>query len=178
LGTYPEDELPAAATMSLEVDVLPIADTNEETGRLADEIEGVAGEWSLFEQSHGFNIDGVDLDTTILPDGWRERLVKVQNANTAPPSGAPERFARTFRSRLAAARRELGEDALPEIHLHDLRHTHATLLLHDGVPVKVVSERLGHASPMITLSVYAHVMPGMQREAAASFAAMVLGGAS
>jgi integrase len=89
----------------------------------------------------------------------------------------PERFSRTFRSRLTAARRELGEDVLPEIHLHDLRHTHATLLLRDGAPVKVVSERLGHASPMITLSVYAHVMPGMQREAAASFAAMVLGGA-
>jgi integrase len=89
----------------------------------------------------------------------------------------PERFSRTFRGRLAQARRALGEHALPEIHLHDLRHTHATLLLRDGQPVKVVSERLGHASPMITLSVYAHVMPGMQREAAASFAAMVLGGA-
>jgi hypothetical protein len=39
------------------------------------------------------------------------------------------------------------------IRLHDLRHTHATLLLADGVPVKVVSERLGHASATITLTV-------------------------
>ena len=42
LGTYDESELPAAATMSLEVDILPIADDNAETGRLADLIEGVA----------------------------------------------------------------------------------------------------------------------------------------
>jgi hypothetical protein len=46
LGTYREDELPAAATMSIETDVLPIAVTNEETARLADQIEGVAGEFS------------------------------------------------------------------------------------------------------------------------------------
>ena len=89
LGTYGEDELPVEATMSIEVDVLPIADSNEETARLADLIEGVAGEFSSFEQLHGFSIDGVDLDTAVLPDGWRDRLVKVQNANTAAPSGTP-----------------------------------------------------------------------------------------
>ncbi|MHB8188474.1 MAG: hypothetical protein ACYDDU_20875 [Dermatophilaceae bacterium] len=44
-----------------------------------------------------------------------------------------------------------------------------------GVPVKVVSERLGHASAMITLGVYAHVMPGMQAEAAATFGALLSG---
>jgi hypothetical protein len=89
LGTYREDELPAAATMSVEVDILPIADSNEETSRLADLIEGVAGEFSSFEQLHGFSIDGVDLDTAVLPEGWRGRLVRVQNANTAAPAGQP-----------------------------------------------------------------------------------------
>ena len=89
LGTYDESQLPAAATMSIEVDILPIADSNEETARLADVIEGVAGELSPFEELHGFSIDGVDLDTAVLPDGWRDRLVKVQNANTSAPSGAP-----------------------------------------------------------------------------------------
>ncbi|MDQ1539258.1 MAG: hypothetical protein QOE58_3651 [Actinomycetota bacterium] len=89
LGTYDEDELPAAATMSIEVDILPIADSNEETARLADLIEGVAGEFSSFEQLHGFSIDGVDLDTAVLSDRWRDRLVKVQNANTAAPAGEP-----------------------------------------------------------------------------------------
>jgi hypothetical protein len=89
LGTYDESQLPAAATMSIEVDILPIADSNDETARLADLIEGVAGEFSPFEELHGFSIDGVDLDTAVLPDGWRDRLVKVQNANTAAPSGQP-----------------------------------------------------------------------------------------
>ncbi|MFO6452442.1 MULTISPECIES: DUF6036 family nucleotidyltransferase [unclassified Aeromicrobium] len=90
LGTFNEDELPAAATMSVEVDALPIAETNEEIAELADQIEGVAGEWSPFEEQHGFSIDGVDLTTAVLPQGWRERLVKVQNANTAAPGGQPQ----------------------------------------------------------------------------------------
>jgi len=89
LGTYGESQLPAAATMSIEVDILPMAETNEETARLADLIEGVAGELSTFEALHGFSIDGVDLATAVLPDGWRDRLVKVQNANTAAPAGEP-----------------------------------------------------------------------------------------
>jgi hypothetical protein len=76
--------------MSLEVDILPIADDNAETARLADLIEGVAGEFSSFEDLHGFSIDGVDMTTSALPDGWRSRLVKVQNANTAAPSGKPQ----------------------------------------------------------------------------------------
>jgi hypothetical protein len=76
--------------MSVEIDVLPIAESNEETARLADLIEGVSGEFSRYEQDHGFSIDGVDLDTSALLDGWRDRLVRVQNANTAAPSGMPE----------------------------------------------------------------------------------------
>lgn len=89
LGTYPEEALPGLATMSMEIDILPIAGTNEETARLADDIEGVAGELSPFEEMHGFSIDGVDLETSALPEGWRDRLVKVQNANTAAPGGEP-----------------------------------------------------------------------------------------
>lgn len=89
----------------------------------------------------------------------------------------PERFSLAFRRRVERARKELGEDVLPVIRLHDLRHSHATILLKAGVPVKVVSERLGHAGPMITLTVYAHVMPTMQRDAATKLAALVYGGA-
>jgi hypothetical protein len=89
LGSFREDELPADATMSVEVDILPIATSNDETAQLADLIEGVAGEFSTFEQLHGFSIDGVDLETSMLPDGWRDRLVKVQNANTAA-AGQPQ----------------------------------------------------------------------------------------
>jgi site-specific recombinase XerD len=50
--------------------------------------------------------------------------------------------------------------------IHDLRHSAATLLLSRGVPIKVVSEMLGHADVSITLSIYAHVLPDMQDEAA------------
>src|SRR5262245_32658311 len=89
LGSYAEEELPSEATTSIEIDILPLVNDSDEAGRLADLIEGVAGEWSPFEEQHGFSIDGVDHDTAVLPDGWRERLVKVQNANTAAPSGRP-----------------------------------------------------------------------------------------
>jgi integrase len=56
---------------------------------------------------------------------------------------------------------------LPEIRFHDLRHTAATLLLLDGVHPKVVQERLGHSKIGITLDTYSHVLPTMQKEAAA-----------
>ena len=62
---------------------------------------------------------------------------------------------------------------LPRIRLHDPRHTHATLLLKAGVPIKVVSERLGHSTPGFTMATYQHVLPGMQREAAETFASLL-----
>lgn len=90
----------------------------------------------------------------------------------------PERYSRRFVEKQTQCRKSLGQAAPPAIHLHDLRHTHATLLLKAGEPVKVVSERLGHAGVTITLEIYAHVMPGMQAKAAVTFAALVEGGAS
>jgi len=62
---------------------------------------------------------------------------------------------------------------LPRIRLHDLRHTHASIALRAGVPVKVISERLGHEDPAFTLKQYAHVIPGMQAEAASIVANLV-----
>jgi integrase len=85
----------------------------------------------------------------------------------------PERFTRTFHAELTRCRKAVGEDKLPAIRLHDLRHTHATLLLANREPIKTVSERLGHASATITMQVYAHVLPGSQREAAELFAALI-----
>jgi integrase len=55
---------------------------------------------------------------------------------------------------------------VPQVRFHDLRHTAATLLLSRGVHPKVVSELLGHSTVAITLDVYSHVIPSMQREAA------------
>ncbi|MCH8899410.1 MAG: tyrosine-type recombinase/integrase [Acidobacteria bacterium] len=59
------------------------------------------------------------------------------------------------------------------IRLHDLRHTHATLALKAGIPVKVISERLGHRDPAFALRQYAHALPGMQAEAATQIAALM-----
>ncbi|MGI8546484.1 MAG: tyrosine-type recombinase/integrase [Gemmatimonadaceae bacterium] len=61
------------------------------------------------------------------------------------------------------------------IPFHGLRHTHATLLLKEGVNVKVVSERLGHANISITLDTYAHVLPSMQQQAADGIDAALFG---
>ncbi len=55
---------------------------------------------------------------------------------------------------------------LPRMRFHDLRHTHATLLLTQGVNPKVVQERLGHSQISMTLDVYSHVVPSLQRDAA------------
>ena len=55
---------------------------------------------------------------------------------------------------------------LPPIRLHDTRHTHASLAMLAGVPVKVVQERLGHSTPAITMSIYQHTSPGMDAQAA------------
>lgn len=85
----------------------------------------------------------------------------------------PETFSKTFTKTVARCRRELGDDAVPAVRLHDLRHTHATILLSDREPVSTVSQRLGHASEVVTLTVYAHVLPGDGRRAAARFAELV-----
>ena len=65
----------------------------------------------------------------------------------------PQSFSQAFERLLKGA-------GLRRIRLHDLRHTHATIVVKAGVPVKVISERLGHESPAFTLKQYAHVDPG------------------
>jgi integrase len=84
-------------------------------------------------------------------------------------SGHPinsDSLAKQFKSILESA-------GLPRIRLYGLRHTAATLALAAGVPPKVVSEQLGHASAAFTLDTYAHVLPHMQDEAAARFEMML-----
>ncbi len=97
----------------------------------------------------------------------------------SPPSPAPSRYPtalvftdarggpirrqnllrRSFRPLLARA-------GLPRIRFHDLRHTAATLLLGQGVHVKVVQEQLGHSQISVTLDTYSHVLAPMRRDAA------------
>ena len=61
------------------------------------------------------------------------------------------------------------------ITFHGLRHTSATLALVAGVPVKVVSERLGHSKTSITLDLYSHVVPSLSQDAAARIGALLHG---
>ncbi len=74
-----------------------------------------------------------------------------------------------------AFERLVAKTDIPKIRLHDLRHTHATIALRAGIPPKVISERLGHESPAFTLKQYAHVIPGMQADAALAIAMLVTG---
>jgi len=125
----------------------------------------------------------IDLDnrTVGILRSWRKRQLEERLALGgthedhglvfARPEGPPihpDLFSKTF-DRMAA------KSGLPVIRLHDLRHSHASLLLRSGVPVKVVSERLGHATPAFTMTVYQHVLPGMQAEAASTFGNLVFG---
>lgn len=57
-------------------------------------------------------------------------------------------------------------ELLPLIRFHDIRHTHATILLRAGVHPKIVMERLGHSNITTTMETYSHVLPTMQKEAA------------
>jgi integrase len=70
-------------------------------------------------------------------------------------------------------RKLIGKANVPRIRIHDLRHTSATLLLSSGENAKVVQERLGHADVSMTLNIYAHVTPDMQRGAADKLEALM-----
>jgi integrase len=62
----------------------------------------------------------------------------------------------------------LEKAGLPPMRVHDLRHSAASLLLAEGVPVKVASEMLGHSDVTTTLRIYAHVIEGAQEQAASA----------
>ena len=62
---------------------------------------------------------------------------------------------------------------LKVIRLHDARHTHASLMLKQGVHPKIVQKRLGRASIQIALDTYSYVAPGLQEAAAESFDKLV-----
>ncbi len=68
-----------------------------------------------------------------------------------------------------AFRRIADRVGLKGVRLHDLRHTHASLMLRQGVHPKIVQERLGHSTIAVTLDTYSHVTPGLQEAAALKF---------
>lgn len=80
----------------------------------------------------------------------------------------PERFSAWFKQNCRRA-------ALPSIRLHDVRHSYVTALLGQRVPLKVVSQRIGHSSPVVTMTIYQHVLESDDVEAAAVGARSIFG---
>ena len=99
---------------------------------------------------------------------WREHDVVFDRGNGEPV--AP----RTVEATMTRRVRQLG---LPHLTPHGLRHCHATMLLIAGTPVHLVQQRLGHSTSRITLDVYAHVLPGTERDVAERFADVLSGAA-
>jgi hypothetical protein len=80
LGEHPS--APEELRQSVEVDVAP-----KNSPERVDEIDGALGELSQFHQTHGFYVHGVSLETAVLPEGWKGRVIRVQNQNTDQYSG-------------------------------------------------------------------------------------------
>jgi integrase len=113
-----------------------------------------------------------------------ERAMKLGDSYERTPEGKLELVFANEIGRPLDERNVAQRDLVPalkrakiegRVRLYDLRHTSASLLLAAGESVKVVSERLGHASAAMTLNVYAHVLPGAQEEATARIENVILG---
>jgi integrase len=139
----------------------------------------VAYEVSISDVKTGTSRRTIDIDADVvqvLRDWFKARTEERDGSKPAADDlvftkddGSwlhPDTFSQLFDRTVARAK-------VPVISLHDLRHTHATLLLKAGVHVKVVSERLGHANVAFTMNVYQHVLPGMQAAAADTFSLLL-----
>jgi len=67
---------------------------------------------------------------------------------------------------LKAFKRHLKDAGPPDMRFHDLRHSAASMMLADGLPLNVVSDLLGHSLTSTTVDIYAHVAPAARRDAA------------
>lgn len=98
----------------------------------------------------------------LLGDAPAKRVLVSADGDPCRPGDVSATF--------TAFARELGLPAGATF--HSLRHTHGTWLLMQGVPIKAVSERLGHADVATTLRIYAHVLPGLDQAAAEGFSSL------
>ena len=177
---YPALHLAAHTGMRRgEIVGLKWSDVNVRAARLsiARTLQNVGGRPTEFGVKTRTSRRCVDLDTYTLSvlTSWRRRLRAEQlparledwmfcnrKGHFLNPESISQLFDRVVR-----------RSSLPRIRFHDLRHTHASLLVAAGVPIKVVSERLGHAHPGFTMNTYQHVLPGMGARAAADFAELL-----
>jgi integrase len=143
------------------------------TASIVRTLERVSGGWRFAETKRARSRRVIKLQEWVLElleDLRAERKPRASRSSWpgawelifTTPSGRPidsDNLAKRFKSILEQA-------GLPLIRLYDLRHTGATLALAAGVPPKVISEQLGHASAAFTLDIYSHVLPHMQEQAA------------
>ena len=119
LGAVPRPE--AVFTVSMEADIYPL-----QAPELADKIDGAIGEGSRFHDTYGYYAQGVGPDTAILPDGWQQRLHRVQSASTNDRVGYCLDLVDLFLSKAAAGR---DKDRLFRIALLQHRHVNAAQAL-------------------------------------------------
>lgn len=133
------------------------------------------GGWSLQEPKTSHSRRTIPLPTTVIEDLKRHRKEQLE---------ARMKLGQAYQNNDFVFATEIGTPILPSnltrrhfkptlkkaelpnnIRMYDLRHTCATLLLAEGENPKIVSERLGHASVVLTLDTYSHVLPSMQQSA-------------
>ena len=165
LGLRWDDFDPTKATLSINRGLVAIGyDLTETRGKTANARRridldpttiGVLTAWRDWQHTEQHAI-GIEPSDRMFTDG---------HGTTIHPHAVSQAFERI--ARRAGVR---------VIRLHDLRHTHGTLLIAAGVPAKVVSERLGHATSTFTIETYQHVLPGMQADAARVFEHLIVPG--
>jgi hypothetical protein len=101
LAMRDEDELPAAATASMEADIAFLDDVDRAK---ADEVEGGIGEFSPFHEEFGYYAEGIHMDTVVLPAGWKERLIRPDLPGAEPADAAFLEPHDLIASKLAAGR--------------------------------------------------------------------------
>jgi integrase len=181
-STYEGPILLALFTGMRQADVLGLrwgdVDLDEERLSVVNTLQRVRGEIITKEPKSRAGRRAIALSSTLVAALRREHARQAERKLYLGSSWANDRdlvFTSVAGTPLddSALRRGfkklLDEAGLPRIRFHDLRHTHATLLLLKGVHPKIVSERLGHANVQITLDTYSHVLPNLQEGAAAAF---------
>ena len=98
-------------------------------------------------------------------------LLGIPSSQTNFVLGHPNGTPRTPSTVTQQFKRIASRAGLSEVRLHDLRHTHASLMLQQGTDIKTISTRLGHSSVAFTMDTYAHLLPGMQKAAMEKFEA-------
>jgi integrase len=130
--------------------------------------------WHSFKEpksGHGRSVDLGEATIERLKSHQRtqaERTPSISGGNGGLDLVLATRYGEPIRpSSVSTAFRETTARAgIHGVRFHDLRHAHATILLNAGTPAHVVSKRLGHSTVAFTLQVYAHVLPGQQKQAA------------